>query len=126
MGEKTCKHTLVINSKFVDSSDDVIILGKTIDKKLTFSKAKIDSNFIAFFCIVNIRTFIVRWCIESFINYNKLIAFHIMVIKVFHYSNLAFVKSNLIAKKIIQLYLDCYMMSLNLSSFVTPKIELQS
>ena len=113
MGEKTCKHTLVINSKFVDSSDDVIILGKTIDKKLTFSKAKIDSNFIAFFCIVNIRTFIVRWCIESFINYNKLIAFHIMVIKVFHYSNLAFVKSNLIAKKIIQLYLDCYMMSQN-------------
>ena len=50
-------------------------------------------------------------------------AFLIMVIKVFHYSNLAFVKSNLIAKKIIQLYLDCYMMSLNLSSFVTPKIN---
>ena len=56
----------------------------------------------------------------------SIFAFVIMVIKVFHYSNLAFIKSNLIAKKIIQLYLDCYMMSLNLSSFVTPKIELQS
>ena len=31
-----------------------------------------------------------------------------MVIKAFHYSNLAFAKSNLIAKKIIQLYLDLY------------------
>ena len=47
MGEKTCcKHTLLINSKFIDSSDNAIILGKTTDKKLTFSKAKIDSNFI--------------------------------------------------------------------------------
>ena len=114
MGEKTCcKHTLVMNSKFVDSSDNAIILGKTIDKKMTFSKTKIDSNLIAFFCIVNIRTFIVRWCIESFINYNKLIAFLIMVVKVFDYSNLAFVKSNLTARKIIQLYLNCYMMSQN-------------
>ena len=43
----------------------------------------------------------------------SIFAFLIMVIKVFHYSNLAFVKSNLIAKKIIQLYLDCYMMSQN-------------
>ena len=34
-----------------------------------------------------------------------------MVIKVFHYSNLAFVKSNLIAKKIIQLYLNYYRIS---------------
>ena len=34
-------------------------------------------------------------------------------VKVFHYSNLAFIKSNLIAKKIIQFYLDCYMMSQN-------------
>ena len=114
MGEKTCcKHTLVINSKFIDSSDNAIILGKTTDKKLTFSKAKIDSNFVGFFCIVNIRIFIVRWCIEGFINYNKLIAFLVMVVKVFHYSNLAFVKSNLTAKKIIQLCLNCYMMSQN-------------
>ena len=28
-----------------------------------------DSNFIAFFSINNIKTFIVKWCIESFINY---------------------------------------------------------
>ena len=43
-----------------------------------------------------------------------------------HYSNLAFVKSNLIAKNIIQLYLDCYMMSPKQSFFATPKTELQS
>ena len=33
-----CKYVLVIDSKFVDSSDDVILLGKTIYKKQTVSK----------------------------------------------------------------------------------------
>ena len=39
LGEKTCcKHTLVINSKFVDSIHDVIPLGTTIEKKLNLVK----------------------------------------------------------------------------------------
>ena len=33
-----CQGTLKINSKFVHSSDDVIVLGITIDKNLTFNR----------------------------------------------------------------------------------------
>ena len=33
-----CQRTLKINSKFVYSSDDVIVLGITIDKNLTFNR----------------------------------------------------------------------------------------
>ena len=33
-----CQRTLKINSKFVYSSDDVIVLGITIDKNLTFTR----------------------------------------------------------------------------------------
>ena len=33
-----CQRTLKINSKFVYSSDDVIVLGITIDKNLTFMR----------------------------------------------------------------------------------------
>ena len=35
--------TLVINTKYVDASDDVILLGITIDKKLTFNKRQLSS-----------------------------------------------------------------------------------
>ena len=39
VGEKTCcQHTLVKNSKFDDANEDVILLGITIEKKLTFNK----------------------------------------------------------------------------------------
>ena len=39
LGEKTCcKHTSAMYSKFVGSSEDLIVLGKIIDRKLTFSK----------------------------------------------------------------------------------------
>ena len=39
LGVKTfCKQALVKNSKFVEASDDVILLGITTDKKLTLSK----------------------------------------------------------------------------------------
>ena len=38
MGEKAyCNHTTLINSKFLKPSDDVILLGIAINKKLTFS-----------------------------------------------------------------------------------------
>ena len=39
LGDKTCyKHILKINSTCVQSSDDVTLLGVTIDKNLTFKK----------------------------------------------------------------------------------------
>ena len=45
LGEKTCcKHISVINSRFVDVRDDVILTDITIGKKLSFSK-HIDNLF---------------------------------------------------------------------------------
>ena len=39
VGEKTCcNHALLKNLKFVDANEYVILLGITIEKKLTFSK----------------------------------------------------------------------------------------
>ena len=50
---------------------------------------------------------------EKTMKLRSIFAFLIMVIKAFHYLNIAFVKLNLIAKKISQLHLDCCMMLQN-------------